>query len=435
VTETAGVAPATTKNTESMLLGHLALPNWPQFDASWTRRERSVGEAARTDRSVARNARMTLDRPRFSLYATAGDQRQRAGLGDGSLSSQRQFSLGGSHRWAPPKGRASLTTLLDMSGARSAATSRYVSRTLNSTASLLGDWRPAAKWSGTLNYQLRDVESRASVNSSTFDQEGSALMRWAPSRGAYVTGGGGLRTVRALDGNPELLEYLTAVAVTQSRVRRGLDLNASLAHTTTRDPQRGTYGAQTLGTASRMQLGRRNVLDLNLQVSANGDSAAEAQRWSNTWLARWQSQPLRTLQIIFGLRSQRVGPGLLRPLLVSRGFSLDGNWRPVRRVDLIGSFTSATLPTDPGRSLRTWTATSRVQPTRRWQLYTSWSHTAQPVIVRGVENIVLHDSGSGRLQYQPTRRVAASASLTANDPGKAEEIRRGDLTLTWSFGR
>jgi hypothetical protein len=282
---------------------------------------------------------------------------------------------------------------------------------------------------------LRDVESRASSNVSEFDQEAGLFGRWTPRSSGYVMAGGGLRTVHTDLGASQLLRYLTALASAQGRVRPGWTMNGVLSHTTTADPLRGTYGLQMLSGTSRMSFGRLTVLDLGLQVSTNGDSSATRQRWANSWTSRLQCNPLRSLQLVLGLRSQRIGPGLLRPELVTSSYSVDGTWRPVRRMDVVGTFTSTTTPVLPGRRIQTWTGTTRIQPVDRWQFQGTWSHAAQPVIVRGVQLVAQQDVTTGRLVYQPARRLAASASLSVVDPARVDEIRRGDVILTWSFGR
>jgi hypothetical protein len=42
---------------------------------------------------------------------------------------------------------------------------------------------------------------------------------------------------------------------------------------------------------------------------------------------------------------------------------------------------------------------------------------------------------SSRVQYERSRQLAMTAGVTYNDPGRAVESKRLDLTLSWSFGR
>jgi len=275
----------------------------------------------------------------------------------------------------------------------------------------------------------------ASNRSALSDQEGQVLGRWTPRRGASLTTGGGFRTQRDLRGEPRLLEYATAIVAGDGRVRPGWTANANATHTTSWDPDRGTYGTQTLTGLSRMQFGPRMSLDGTWSVAANGDTAAVSQRWSNVWTTRFNTQPLRSLTFTAGVRSQRIGPGLLRPVSIARGMTLDAMWRPHPRLDGIGNYSVNEALSGPRERTRTWSSTARAQLSDRWQLQGLWTRTATPRLASGVQSIVTHDLASGRLLWQPTRWVAATVALSSTDPGTELEMRRIDGTFTWSFGR
>lgn len=430
--DTAGTV-TTTRNAESVLLGNATAPGGMSFNASWMRRRREGAEGASGEQSELRNARANLDRGRYSLYGSAGDQRQKRGS-SAVRGRQGQYAFGGLWRLVP-SARGSVILQYDFARSRSEPGGTFVSRTTTQNAQLSGEWRPRADVGTSATYTWRRSALDANRRSALSDQEGQVLGRWTPRRGASLTTGGGFRTQRDLRGAPRLLEYATAIVAGDGRVRPGWTANANATHTTSWDPDRGTYGTQTLTGLSRMKLGPRTSLDATWSLAANGDTAAASQRWSSVWTSRLNTQPLRTLTFTAGVRSQRIGPGLLRPLAVARGFTLDAMWRPHPRLDGIGNYTVNEALSGPRERTRTWSSTVRAQLSARWQLQGLWTRTATPRLAGGVESIVTHDLASGRLLWQPTRWVAASVALTSTDPGTELETRRIDGTFTWSFGR
>ena len=424
----------TLNTAETMLIGQAAAPGGAKFNASWLSRRREGSLGAPTERSVLRNVRATVDRERYSAYVNAGDQVQKMGQAGTVRSRQGQYGLGGVWRVASAK-TASALLQYDFASTRTRPSATYSTTSIMQNALASGEWRPSATLSGSASYNWRRSGTRSLRSTSLTDQEGSILGRWQPVRGAAFTSGGGFRTQRDAAGGARMLEYITAVAAGDGKLRKGWTVNSSLSHTTTWDPERGTFGTQTAGCNTRMILSPRISLDGTLSLVANGDEATSEQRWTNSWTTRLSAQPLRSLTVSGGLRAQRVGPGLLSPISMSRGTTLDALLRPHARVDVQGSYALTELRTDSRVKTRTWASTSRMQLSDRWNLQASWSRTATPRATTSPESPVTHDAASGRLLWQPTRRVAASASLTSTDPGKALETRRVDGTLTWSFGR
>lgn len=424
----------TTRTAETMLLGNATAPGGLQFNASWLARRREGEGAVATERNVIRNARASLDRDRYSLYANAGDQVQKAGAEGAVRGRQRQYGFGGLWRLAPSKS-ASVTMQYDFGASRSQPGASAATTSSSQNAMLSGDWRRSDKLGASASYNWRRTGTVSSRSLSQSDQEAVLLGRWTPVRGASLTSGGGLRTQRDAAGRPRLLEYATAIAAGEGRVRPGWTTNASASHTTSWDPDRGTYGAQTLAGVTRMALAPQVSLDATLSLAANGDTAAASQRWSNIWTTRLNARPLRTLTFAAGVRGQRTGPGLLRPVALSRGVTLDVSWKPHPRLDVIGNHSINESLAGTRQRTRTWATNARGQVTDRWQVHGTWTRTAAPQLARGLESVATHDYASGRLLWQPTRRVAASVSLSSTDPGQELESRRVDGTFTWSFGR
>ncbi len=409
-------------------------PGGLQVNGTWLRQRREATESVPTQRSTLRNVRASLDRQRYSVYASAADQQNRGGPAQEVLGRQGQYGFGGLWRVAPGR-TTSMVAQYDFGSSRSRPNASFTSRSTSQSAMVSGEWRPQRAFTGSANYNWRRTGTKATLTRTQTDQEGVVLGRWQPMRGASLTSGGGLRTQRTADGSPRLLEYVTAIAAGEGTVRPGWTATGSAAHTTTWDPERGTYGTQLVSGVSRMAFGPRVTLDGTISVAANGDTAAANQRWSNVWTTRLQARPLRTLQLGAGVNAQRIGPGLLRPVSVSRSGTVDVTWRPHPRADFIGNYSINETLSLPRQVTRTWSSNARMQVTDHWQLQGIYTRTATPRYVAGVNSQVTRDLATGRVLWQPTRNVATSVSLTTNDPGTDLEGRRIDGTFTWSFGR
>ncbi len=427
----------TTHNTESMLNGHIGVPRWPQLDLAWTRRRRD-GAGASGERNDARSVRATFDRERYSAYGGVTDQRVSAGTPGTHPSSQQVWNGGASVRVTPMRA-ASLTAQYDMTDVTGRTFQGPRPQTISHSATVTGDWRPAPRWSTNLNYAFRHVDFGIVGNPPQNDHEGSLLERWNWSKAASLLGGGGLHTVRLTNAGggttPRLQEYLTAVALLDARVRPHWTVAGSLSHTTNFDPDRSPYGVQTLGGTTRAQLSRRLQFDATMQLSQNGDTASASQRFSNSWAARLQGQALRNLMLAGSLRSTRIGTGLFRATSVTRGIAGDLNWRPVPTLQLVGSYARNTiLPASTGRN-SSRSLSARFEPTSHWQWYGSWTRTDQRVFASAAGQLSSREVVSTRLQYAPSRRLAASVGTTISEPGRSDESRQLDAALTWSFGR
>lgn len=425
---------STTRTAESMLVGNASAPGGIQVNASWVQRRREGSLSSPTQTNLQRNMRASLDRDRYSVYALAGDQRQKTTRTGAVTGRQGQYGFGGMWR-ALARPTASATLQYDLGASRSQPNAVFTTRTLSQTATATGEWRARPTLAASANYNWRRISTSNVRNRAQTDQEGSVLGRWTPLRGASLSTGGGFRTLRSPTGAAQTLEYATVVLAGEGKVRPGWSSNGSATHTTNWDPDRGTYGAQTFSGSSHMVLSRRVSLDATLSLAASGDTAAAFQRWSNTWTSRLSAQLLRTLTFVGGVRTQRVGPGLLAPTSVSRGGTLDASWRPHPRLDMIGNYSVNEALSAPNQVTRTWASTARAQLAEKWQIQGSWTRSAQPRTVRGVDEIVTHDLASGRLLWQPTRWIAATASYSVTDPGKDLESERLEGTFTWSFGR
>lgn len=421
------------RTAETSLTGHVAFPSLPQLDLSWVRNRRDGVASAVGEASVARTARMNFDREHYSVYGAYGDTRQKSDLAVAPKNTQRLLNAGGSYRLTPVA-NSSLAFQYDFGSSRGEVGGTKRSSTSSHSASVSGDWRPKPWLTPSVNYQWRRAQPAASVLPAQIDQDGAMLIRLATQRRASLTAGGGIRTQRVFD-RQELLKYATALAAVDGELRHGLSVNSSASHTTSWDPSRGTYGSEAIASAMRASFGNSAQWDASWQLSANGDTGSVLQRYSNTWSSRLQAMPLRNLTVAVSLRSLRVGSGLLKPSGTSRGTGLDVQWRPFPACEVLASYASTgVFPNDRQRT-STRTLTAKLDSSSKLQFFGTYTRSDQTATVTTSTLPTSHESASGRVQWQPTRRVAASGTLSVSEPGRAQEARQVDVAFTWSFGR
>ncbi len=427
----------TSRSREALVTGHFALPKWPQVDASWVARRRD-GAGSVGDRNTSRNLRMTLDRERWSTYAGVNDQAITSSIPGSGRNTQQVWTAGGAYHLSPRRD-ASVHAQYDVSAVRGVSSGARRPTSVNHSASLGSDWRPNAKWLGSASYQLRHVDFGTSNNPPQTDHEGALIARYSITRRSSVLGGAGIRTVRNFlpEGGTSvaLQKYLTSVASMDARVRRNWTMTGGLTHTTNFDPDHAAYHIETMSATSRAQLVRRVVVDGSIQLTANSDSGAVASRYSNSWSARVTATPLRTIQFAVSGRSLRTGPGLLRPVAVSRGIVIDGTWKPTTNLNLVGQYGTSNAQPNTSGTNSTRSLTARYQPSRKWQCYGSWTRSDQRAVVSVAGQLSSRETVNSRLQFEPNRQLAMAAGVTYNDPGKPQESKRLDLAFTWSFGR
>jgi hypothetical protein len=427
----------TSRNQESYVTGHLAVPRWPLLDLSWIRRRRD-GAGAVADQNISRNGRLTYDRDRYSAYAGVSDQIVSSRMAGAKRNTQQVFNSGGTWRYAPLKSMA-FNSQYDFSAVRGQAAEIQQPTNLTQSATLSGDWRPAPRWVGSANYQWRRIDSGTPYVPTLSDQEGSLLGRYLFARRSSAVSGFGFRTFRgsAPGGTATvgLQRYATALVSVDTPVRRNWNMSGSISHNTNWDPGRGPSSTEALTATSRAALTRRIQLDGSYLLTANGDTASLGSRYSVGWTAHLQCTPLRTIQLSSSMRNMRTGPGIFRPVSVLRGFSADVNWRPAPRLQVLGQYgTNVSLPAG-GSGTSTRSASFRYDPRPQWQWYGSWTRSEQTVFVSSAGRLSSRETVSGRLQYAPSRRLATSAEISYNEPGKPLESRRIDVVTTWSFGR
>ncbi len=427
----------TTHNRETLLNGHVGVPRWPALDFTWINRRRD-GAGSSSDQNRTRSLRLTFDRDRASVYSGVTDQRVTSATAGAGTNTQQIWSAGTALRYMPTK-TTNVNAQYDLSDVLGEAAGVQRAATFSQSLMLGAEWRPTRKFVASTGYQWRRVSFGTAVNPPQVDHEGSLLGRWQFSPHANVVGGGGIRTVRTAlpDGTSreDLQRYVTAIAALNANVRRNWQLNAGASHTTNWDPMVRRYSVETVSATSQAPLAKHIRVDGSVQVAANLDSAIVAQRYSNSWNLRLQATPLRALVIGVSRRSLRVGPSLLKPAATSRGMLLDVNWRPAPVMQVIGQYGSNSE--QPGGTSRnsTRSLSARLEPSRRWQWYVSWTRTDQTTIVSSAGQLSSREAVMSRVQFSPSRRLSSSASLSFNDPGRAQELRRTDLAFTWSFGR
>lgn len=426
----------TTHNQESMVAGHFSAPRLPRVDLVWVQRRRD-GAGSVADLSQTRSARLTFDRERYSAYSTVNQQRLLSGTPGAQTNIQTVVAGGGSYRYAPRQ-NVSFSGQYDASEVLSSIASVRRPALFSQSASLNGDVRGGTKWIGTSSVQWRRVASGTPNLAPLADHEGTLMGRYLFTRRSSLLSGLGYRTVRdATAGSVHegFQRYAMALATLDVPVRRKWTMTSNLSHTTNWDPGKAPFSIETLSGSTRGIVTRKIQADANLQFSASGDTAAAGSRYSSAWAARIQGTPLRTLQLILSLRSMRNGPGLLRPIAVARGLALDANWRLMPTLQLVGQYGwNSAAPSAASRSTSR-TLSVRYEPVARWQWYGSWTRSDQQVFVSTAGQLSSREVLTSRVQFAPSRRFAANAAVSYNDPGREQESRRLDLTFAWSFGR
>ncbi len=327
---------------------------------------------------------------------------------------------------------AGVSLQYDLTDVRTVRSAGVRTTTRTSAATLSGEWRPTRRWNANLSGLWR--RTQAPFLGAQNDGESAVLVGWRPLPNARLTSGGGVRTV-TFSGRRALERYVTAIASQDGQPRPGWRTGMTLSHTLTWDPERGRFGVNTAATNSRMNLGRRAVLDGNWQLTNNGDTAVRAQRVAITWVLHTSLQPLRTLQLGAGINSQRIGEGILKPTGVVRGRQIDVTWRPTPGVDVTGNAASSGLLPDDAPRIGTRSLLVRVTPSARWQVTGTWTRSTTARVLGTTSAFAGREFASGRLQVAPTRRLAASVSLEVANPGRADVSRQFDTVVTWSFGR
>ena len=420
--------------SETQFIGHAAPPRLPQLDLQWIHRFRDDTGFASKEHSDQQTARLSYSQPWWNAYAGITHQSaEREGSATVPLE-QRVGNAGGSVR-LDPRPDASVGLSYDLADTRSGVGGSPTAITTSQAANLTGNWRFAPRWSADLNWVYHHMVSNQLLSGVQNDQDGVAIASWLPSRPWRLTAGGGLRTVRLTDGSPHNLEYMTATAALDDRVRRDWQLIGNLAHTTNWDPELGRYSVETFGITSRMDARRRAHLDVAWQMTASGDSASASDAVNIAWGMRLDLMPLRSLVMTGALRSNRVGPGLIVANGVTRTRSFGFTWRPTTVTTLIGAYSlTGLLPNDSPRN-STWSLTGQYAPSSRLQLNGVWSRSTQVTATPLAGVLVGTEVASARLTSALTRRFTAAAGVSVSDPGKPQHSKQYDATMTWSFGR
>ena len=421
---------------QSIFAAHLALPRLPRLDVTWVERQRRT-DTGPGNRGRTRSARVTLDRDRYSAYASVNQSRFAMDAPGAPATEQTALMGGGSYVFAP-RSNVSMRAQYDVSDVLTRSGGDTRPSLVSHTALLDGDWRHGPKWTTNSSLQWRRTATGTAAVRPQSSEEGALTSRYQFARRSQGIGVAGFRSVSVLGaGGPQdgYQKYATAMATIDAPVRRRLGLAATASHTTTWDPDRSPYGVQVLSATTRGNVSRRLSADFNWQISATGDSSAANSRYSNAWALRVQGAPLRSLQGLVAFRAQRSGPGLLRPNSATRGLSAEVRWRPVPRLELFGQYSGTRIEPSQTTNLSTRMLSLRFEPSSAWQYYASWTRSEQRVQVSVAGQLSGREVLTTRVQYAPSRKLAANASLSYNDPGRDEESRRLDTTLVWSFGR
>jgi hypothetical protein len=101
----------------------------------------------------------------------------------------------------------------------------------------------------------------------------------------------------------------------------------------------------------------------------------------------------------------------------------------------VGSYATTGVFPDDKQHSTSRALSIKLESSSKLQLFGSYTRSDQTVTVATTTRPLRHELASGRVQWQPTRRIAASSTMTISEPGRAAEARQVDVAFTWSFGR
>lgn len=423
----------TSREAQSVVTAYLTAPRLPRLDASWVRSKRDADLYGAASTGLTRTAHLSYGLGALELRGGYSDRSQ--GLDGVDTRHPLQRSLDGSAAFtAVPLAGLSLRMQADLADTRRGAVGQVETRTRTQGTSLTGSYRRSPRWNANLQYLFRDSRLGDGYAARLHDHDGSLIFNLNAAPGLRLTGGGGVRTART-ENSEGVLSYLTALATLRRDVRPGWSASADASHTTNWNPGNGAFGVETAHAGSRFHL--RPGLDLlaDLQVTANGDTAARGQRivTQGSWAVN--ATPLRTISVRYSESSYRAGAGLFRAASNGRTRTAEVRWKPVPALDMLATRSvSGTLPRNDPR-LTTSQVTLRWSVAGRTQLTSSYTNSSSTIASSVAENLSGREVWTTRLLTGIGRSVTLDTGFSVAQPGGSNEARQFDAAITRRFGR
>jgi hypothetical protein len=423
----------TSQRREASVVAYLSPRRLPRLDLTWVRRSLTDDISNRTDVGFDRSARAAYDVGPLSVRGGYGTLARRVAETGRSETFQRSFDGGATWR-AVSRTNASLVVDYQLTGNDRGTGPAGHDRAYTHAATVSGNLRQTRTTSWNLYYGYRRSALRSLESSDLNDHDGSLLFNYSPKRALNLAAGGGVHTVRP-EQREELLWYATALATAQGPVRPGWTGTASLSHVTNWDPSRRAFGVETARAGSSFLLARGLTATADIQMTANGDTAARESRVVLQPTAGVVATPLRGIHLEYSWRVYRSGPSLGRAASHSVSDRLEVRWQPRAALDVTGSLghTGALPQNRPQAVTRQvtvrWVPSTRFQATGTYVKSTQNSSFAAADLLSGQELI------STRLLAGLSRSLTLNTGYSLTNRNRPTQASQVDAMLTWTFGR
>jgi hypothetical protein len=437
VTDSFGI---TSHQDETQLAAYYARQGWPSLQATWLSRTNEPGtsEVSTTGRTRSITVTHTLGR----LDARAGyfDQSKEGTTAAVLADDRRTFTGGASARLGSL--RAGLTASYDGSDTRRFVSGNQTERNVYHVAAANGGAQISRKLLSTLNYSFRRTIENDGISSTLDDHEGTALLRYAWTRAINFSGGGGVRSVRTVEGR-DVQWYSLLLGSIDGPIRPGWRGGAGFSRSWNWVESSHPSAVNSYQANTRMRLnqglelsgtGQVSVTDRNSRalVDTLGERSAVVSQADGALTAT----PLRPIQIVYRLRGYRAGSSLTGDASTSTSSMWDFRWNPSTVLQLTGSFSKTRGLGRDVPTLRVRQAVVQWTPSRRWEMNGSWWRSDES---RGDPNAAnlppARENWSARWLWGLTRDLKSTIVYTVADPGQQTRSRRLEATLTLGFGR
>jgi hypothetical protein len=436
-TDTFGI---TSHQDETQLSAYYARQGWPSVQATWLSRTNDPGTSAVSTTGRTRSITATHVLGRFEARGGYFDQSREGTTPEVRADDRRTWTGGASARIGSM--RAGLMAAYDVSDTRRFVSGNETERDDYHVVAVNGSAQHTRRLLSTLNYSFRRTISSDGVSSTLDDHEGTALMRYTMTRAISFSGGGGVRSVRTLEGR-DVQWYSLFMGSIDGPIRPGWRGGAGFTRSW------NWVGDDHARAVNSYQANTRMRLNSGLEVSGTGqvsvtdqsgralvDTLGERSAVVSQADAALTATPLRPLQIVYRIRGYRSGSSLTGDASTSTSSMWDFRWNPSGTLQLTGSFarTRGLGPNVP--TLRVRQAVVQWTPSRRWEMNGSWWRSDES---RGDPNAAnlppARENWSARWLWGLTHDLKSTIVYTVADPGQQTRSRRLEATLTLGFGR
>ena len=431
----------TSHQDETQLSAYFARQGWPSVQGTWMTRTNESGAATAAVTGRTRSLTATHVMGRFEVRGGYFDQSRAGTTPEVRADDRRTWTGGATARLGSM--RAGLTTTYDVSDTRRFVSGVATDQDAFHVVTANGNAQHTRKLLSTLNYSFRRSIQSNGFTQTLDDHEGTFLERYTLTRAISFSGGGGVRSVRTLEGR-DVQWYSLVLGSIDGPIRPGWRGGAGFSRSwnwVENDHARAVnaYQANTrmrlnsglevsgTGQVTTSDTGGRTLVDSLGQRSSTVTSQADG---------AITATPLRPFQIVYRIRGYRAGASLFGDALTSASSVWDLRWNPSRTLQLTGGL-SKTRNLGPNVPvLRVRQATVQWTPSKRWEMDGSWWRSDES---RGDPNAAnlppARENWGARWLWGITRDLKSTIVYTVADPGQRTRARRLEATLTLGFGR